>query len=139
MARPAQRGRPDPRSWRAARARHLDGAPEGSIEMQPVPRRVVQSYHLRYQLQTLMQAGGGPPRLTGAVDLHAHAQAGTENPLAMARRASEAKMGGVVFKNLPAGRPAHEVRQQVEEELQRWGEAEQIAPAKCFHGAQTDP
>jgi hypothetical protein len=107
--------------------------------MQPVPRRVVQSYHIRYQLQTLMQAGAGPPRLTGAVDLHAHAQAGTENPLAMAKRASEAKMGGVVFKNLPAGRPAHEVKQQVEEELQRWAEVEQVAPTQCFHGAQTDP
>ncbi len=106
-------------------------------EMQPVPRRVVQSYHVRYQLQRLM--GDGGPTLAVAIDLHAHAQTGTEDPLEMAKRASLAGMGGVVFKNLPDGQPPAKTYRQVVEALHRWAEAEGVTPVQCFFGALTDP
>jgi len=105
--------------------------------MQPVPSRVVKSYNVRFQLQSLI--GDNPPGLKDAVDLHAHAQAGTENPFSMAKNASRAGMGSIVFKNLPTDRPPSETRRQVEEALKRWCEAEDLAPVQCLHGAQTDP
>jgi hypothetical protein len=89
--------------------------------MQPVPPRVIKSYNVRFQLQTLI--GANPPGLKDAVDLHAHAQTGTENPLSMAKNASRAGMGTIVFKNLPQDRPPAETRRQVEEELKRWCDA----------------
>src|SRR3712207_3461042 len=104
--------------------------------MQPVPSRVVKSYNVRFQLQSLM--GGRPPGLKDAIDLHAHAQTGTENPLSMAKNASRAGRGPLVFKSLPADRPAGETRRQVEEELKRWCDAEGLEPVQCRHGAQTD-
>jgi hypothetical protein len=105
--------------------------------MQPVPARVVKSYNVRFQLQTLI--GPNPPGLKDAVDLHAHAQTGTENPLSMAKNASRAGMGSIVFKNLPTDRPPAVTRHEVEEQLKRWCEAEDLAPVQCLHGAQTDP
>jgi hypothetical protein len=106
--------------------------------MQPVPRRVVQSYHVRYQLSSLL-GERDQPVVGGAIDLHVHAQPGTEDPLDIARAASRADMGAVVFKNLPRERPLAETRQQVADDLGRWADAEGIAPIKCFHGVQTDP
>jgi hypothetical protein len=105
--------------------------------MQPVPRRVVKSYNIRYQLQRLM--GEDVPGLQGAVDLHAHAQVGTENAFSMARAATRAKMGAVVFKNLPSGRKRDELCREVQEDVNRWAEAEGLEPVECFFGAQTDP
>src|SRR5919197_3502751 len=86
---------------------------EEKNEMQPVPRRVVKSYNVRFQLEAIMRAGEGPPTLADAIDVHAHAAPGTENPLDMAKRASAANMGGVVFKNLPNDRPYHVTCQEV--------------------------
>ncbi len=106
--------------------------------MQPVPRRVVKSYHIRYQLGRLM-GPDGPPGIEGAIDLHAHAQVGTEDPRAMARAATRAGMGALVYKNLPGGGVRHETCRAVQEETNRWAEAEGLAPVTCYHGAQTDP
>jgi hypothetical protein len=106
--------------------------------MQPVPRRVLKSYNIRYQLQRVM-GPDGPPGIEGAVDLHAHAQVGTENPYSMARAATRAGMGAVVFKNLPSDAPRAETCRQVQEDVNRWAEAEGLAPVTCYHGAQTDP
>src|SRR5215212_7512617 len=107
--------------------------------MQPVPTRVVKSYNVRFQLEALMRKNGGPPTLTDAIDVHAHAAPGTENPLDMAKRASKANMGAVVFKNLPTDKPYHVTAQEVQEEVNRWAEAEGCRPITCYHGIQTDP
>jgi hypothetical protein len=106
--------------------------------MQPVPRRVVKSYNVRFQLQRLM-GPDGPPGVQGAIDLHAHAQAGTEDPYAMARAATRAGMAGLVFKNLPGGVARHETCRAVQEHVNRFAEAEGLTPVQCFFGAQTDP
>src|SRR5438067_9079846 len=107
--------------------------------MQPVPRRVLKSYNIRFQLEALMRAANGAPLLTDAIDVHAHAAPGTENPLDMAKRASQANMGAVVFKNLPMDRPYYVTCQEVQEEVNRWAEAEGVRPVTCYHGIQTDP
>jgi len=106
--------------------------------MQPVPSRVVQSYHVRYQVQSLL-AGRDERGIAGAIDLHVHAQPGTEDPLDIAKAASRARMGAVMFKNLPRERPLHETRQQVVDQVSRWADAEGIPAVECFHGVQTDP
>jgi hypothetical protein len=105
--------------------------------MQPVPRRVLKSYNIRYQLQRVM--GPEAPGIAGAVDLHAHAQVGTENPYAMARAATRAKMGGLLFKNLPSDAPRAETCRAVQEDVNRWAAAEGLEPVTCYFGAQTDP
>jgi hypothetical protein len=107
--------------------------------MQPVPSRVVKSYNIRFQLDRLMSLNGGPPRLDDAIDIHAHAAPGTENPLDMAKRASKANMGAVVFKNLPPDKPYHVTCQEVQEAVNRWAEAEGCRPVTCYHGIMTDP
>jgi hypothetical protein len=106
--------------------------------MKPVPSRVVQSYHVRYQLQTIMPEGGGPPRLPEAIDVHAHAQTGTEHPLGMAQRASQAGMGGVVFKNLLTGVAPWASCAEVVDQLERWAETERVEPVQCYFGCLTD-
>jgi Family of unknown function (DUF6282) len=106
--------------------------------MQPVPRRVLKSYNIRFQLEALMRAANGAPLLTDAIDVHAHAAPGTENPLDMAKRASQANMGAVVFKNLPQDKPYHVTAQEVQEAVNRWAEKEGVRPVTCYHGVQTD-
>src|SRR5207244_12945751 len=54
-----------------------------------------------------------------AVDLHVHAQTGTEDPFEIAKAATLAHMSAVVFKNLP-GRNRAETRRAVAEQVNRW-------------------
>lgn len=105
--------------------------------MQAVPSRVVQSYHVRYQLGSLL-GERDQPVINGAIDLHVHAQVGTEAPLGIAQGASQANMGGVVFKNLPSGRPRAEVFREVVEQLDAWADTDGVPPVPCFYGVQTD-
>jgi hypothetical protein len=109
--------------------------------MQPVPSRVVQSYHVRYSLGSIFDDPEPrvPRNVADAIDLHVHAQTGTEDPLEIAKAATRAGMGAVVFKNLPGRGPRAEVAHQVSEDLKRWAEAENLSPITCLHGAQTDP
>src|SRR5579862_8156217 len=122
----------------AASGRMSEPVPGGGRETKPVPDRDVNSYHVRYQLSTTL---GGRRELSipGALDLHVHAQPGTEDPLDIAKAASQAGMGGVVFKNLPGGKPRGEVVRETVEQLARWAEVERVEPISCFFGAQTDP
>ena len=106
---------------------------EEQIAMLPVPRRVVESYHIRYQLGSLL-GDRDRTRIPGAIDLLVHAQPGTEDALDIAKAASRAHMGAVVFKNLPRDVPLRETRQRVADESRRWAEQENLAPVECFHG-----
>ncbi len=54
--------------------------------MKPVPSRAVQFSHVRYQLSSIF-AGHEPRTITSAVDLHVHAQTGTEDPFEIAKAA----------------------------------------------------
>jgi len=107
----------------------------------PVPSRVVQSYHVRYSLGSIFDDPEPriPKNIGDAIDLHVHAQTGTEDPLEIAKAASHANMGAVVFKNLPGRGSRAEVANEVIEQLKRWAESEHLSPVTCFHGAQTDP
>src|SRR4051812_7455090 len=106
--------------------------------MQPVPRRVVQSYHVRYQLGSIFN-DRQDSNVADAIDLHVHAQTGTEDPFEIAKGATRAQMGTVVFKNLSGYGARWNTLQQVVEETQRWAEAQDLRPVQCFFGAQTDP
>jgi|SRR5579871_454272 len=103
--------------------------------MQPVPSRVVESYRIRYQLGSLL--GKRERVVAEAIDLHCHAQLGTEDPLDIAQAATRAHMGSVVFKGLAGEHPAEHVR-QVQEETLRWAETEGLEPIQCLAGVQTD-
>jgi hypothetical protein len=107
--------------------------------MKPVPSRVIQSYHVRYQLGSIFPDDDESSNVVDAIDLHVHAQTGTEDPFEIAKNASRAKMGAVVFKNLSGRGPRWEACEQVVEKLKPWADAEGIAPVTCFFGQQTDP
>jgi sugar phosphate isomerase/epimerase len=107
--------------------------------MLPTPRRAVKSYNVRFSLREILNDGQGPPSLRDAVDLHAHAAPGTEDPLLLVQRASRAGMGIVVLKNLRPDQPPHVTAAAVKEQLARWCDAEGIAPCEVYHGTLTDP
>ena len=107
--------------------------------MQPVPRRVVKSYHVRFRLREIFEDGEGTPSLAGAVDLHAHAAPGTEDPLLLVQRASQAGMGIIVLKNLRPDQPPHVTAAAVKEQLARWCDEQGLAPCTVYHGKLTDP
>ncbi|MHB8621627.1 MAG: DUF6282 family protein [Chloroflexota bacterium] len=100
-----------------------------------VPERVVNSYRARYGL---MGPGHELPSLAGTVDLHLHAHERSQDPLAVARRASELGMAGILYKSIKSqGSPAVAV-QEVNEHLSRWGDQQGIQPARCFAGVLTN-
>jgi len=70
-------------------------------------------------------------------DIHCHAHEGQQDALALAKLASQSHMRGILFKTIGSKRsdyrPARDVA-DVNEELRRWAEAEDLEPITCFAG-----
>ena len=79
------------------------------------------------------------PALAGVVDVHAHGHAGQQDPLGVARIASRAGMGGILWKTLGNPRVPWAGLHDLKEALARWAEQEQVAPVPCAVGAMTEP
>lgn len=74
------------------------------------------------------------PRVQDTIDIHCHADEGQQDALALAKYASQNGMRGILFKNIVGRqRPVDSVR-GVQEELNRWCEAEKIEPVECWAG-----
>src|SRR5467141_3688047 len=94
-----------------------------------VSRRVVRSYQARYGLGANKATMYD---LTDAIDVHAHARGhDEEEPLHAAQEASRAGMKAILFKSISPGRP-WEVARQVQEDVDRWAERENLRPVKCL-------
>jgi len=79
-----------------------------------------------------------PPEITtvaGAIDIHCHAHANQQDALALAKYASRSGMKGILYKTI-TGRndPAGAVR-EIDDELKRWADAEDVTPILCWSGA----
>jgi hypothetical protein len=104
----------------------------------PTRARYVKSYAVRRAFRDAIQQ---PPEVAGveeAIDLHCHAHQGQQDPLALARHASRAGMGGLLFKTLDFSVEPTVKLGEIRDALHAWADAEQVAPIGCWAGLVTD-
>lgn len=103
----------------------------------PTRERCVTSYPTRRRYHPGVVYPPAVPGVVDMIDLHCHAHEGQQDALALAKLASESAMRGIVFKTIGAisgeYRPAHVVA-QLNDELQRWGDANGIVPITAYAG-----
>ncbi len=101
----------------------------------PTEERCVTSYPAR---RGYTPGAAFPPTVTNVddvIDIHCHAHAGQQDALALAKFASQSGMGGILYKTITGpGDPAGVVR-GVQEDLNRWADAEDVTPITCWAGA----
>ena len=102
----------------------------------PTAQRAVTSYAARhlYQPGTFF-----PPQVAnveGVIDLHVHCQGGQQDPLALAKLASECGMRGLLYKqiNVPGASEATAAVAIIREKLARWADTVNIEPTHCWVG-----
>ncbi len=107
-------------------------------EGHPSLERFQTAYAKRRPFRASVQYPPDVPDVAGAIDVHCHAHEGQQDALALAKHASRARMGGLLYKTLPARtRPAERVA-AIRDELARWAEAEGVEPIACWAGFTTD-
>lgn len=107
-------------------------------ETSPTKQRYVKSYAVRRAFRDAIQYPPDTPGVEGAIDLHCHAHEGQQDPIALARHASHARMGGLLYKTLDASKAPMARLQEIRGSLERWCEAERIEPIGCWAGLVTD-
>ncbi|HLG69835.1 MAG TPA: DUF6282 family protein [Chloroflexota bacterium] len=99
-----------------------------------VEERYLTSYMARRQYADAIQFPPEVPGVKDAIDIHCHAHEGQQDALAVAKHASANGMGGILYKTIVGrSRPAEAVR-QVQQELQRWCDENQVEPIKTWAG-----
>jgi hypothetical protein len=104
----------------------------------PTSERCVTSYPARRKYRPGVIYPPQVPNVTGVIDIHCHAHEGQQDPLALAKFASECGMGGLLFKTIGKNtdgeyRPARLVA-QVKSDLARWSEETGVASTECWSG-----
>ncbi len=105
----------------------------------PTSERCLTSYPARRRYRPGAIEPPHVPGVAGVIDIHCHAHEGQQEPLALAKFASENAMGGLLFKTVGAisgggeYRPALDVR-RIAENLRRWSDESGIAPTGCWAG-----
>ena len=104
----------------------------------PTAERCVTSYPARRKYRPGVVYPPHVPNVTGVIDIHCHAHEGQQDPLALAKLASESGMGGLLFKtvgSISGGeyRPGRVV-DRIRSDLARWCEEKGIAPTDCWAG-----
>jgi hypothetical protein len=104
----------------------------------PTHARYVKSYAVRRAFRDAIQH---PPDVAGveeAIDVHCHAHQGQQDPIALARHASRAGMGGLLFKTLDFSVEPTVKLGEIRDAVARWADAERVAPTGCWAGLVTD-
>ena len=104
----------------------------------PSLERFQKSYERRRAFRDAVQMPPDVRGVTGAVDIHCHAHEGQQDALALAKHASRASMGGLLYKTLDFRQQPMTRLGEIREGLQRWAEAEDLAPIDCWAGFTTD-
>ena len=103
----------------------------------PTLERCVTSYPARRGFRPGVVFPPQVPDVEDTIDIHCHSHEGQQDALALAKLASESKMGGLLFKTIGATRgeyaPAEAVA-AVREDLHRWAEEKQLKPTECWAG-----
>jgi hypothetical protein len=102
-----------------------------------VARRVRRAYEVRFGTR-FEPFSPEAPDLAGVVDVHAHGHAGQQDPLAVARLASAAGMGGILWKTLGDPRVPWVALRELSEALARWAGRERVQPVPCAVGLMTE-
>jgi hypothetical protein len=111
-----------------------DGRPNNAT---PARERCVTSYPTRRRYRPGVVYPPAVPGVADMIDIHCHAHEGQQDALALSQLASQSGMLGIVFKTIGTisgeYRPARDVA-AVNAELQRWADAEGIAPITAYAG-----
>lgn len=104
----------------------------------PTAERCVTSYPARRKYRPGVIHPPHIPGIQGVIDIHCHAHEGQQDPLSLAKLASQNEMGGLLFKTvgpISSGdyRPGLVVKRVVED-LRRWSDAEHLKPTLCWAG-----
>jgi hypothetical protein len=104
----------------------------------PTAERCITSYPARRRYRPGVVYPPQIPGVAGVIDIHCHAHEGQQDPLALAKLASESGMGGLLFKTIGTNtrgeyRPARLV-ERIKADLARWSEEAGIAPTACWSG-----
>jgi hypothetical protein len=102
-----------------------------------VDRRVQRAYDVRFSA-AFADFSPEIPTLSGVVDMHAHGHEGGQDPLAVARLASQAGMGTILWKTLVNRRTPWLACEALRDALARWADTTGIPPVRCAFGATTD-
>jgi len=113
-------------------------APQPRDPATPTAERCVTSYPARRRFAPGVVYPPQIPGVADTIDIHCHAHEGQQDALALAQVASEAQMGGLLYKTVGAisggeYRPGLVV-QKLGEDLARWSERSKIAPIRCWAG-----
>jgi hypothetical protein len=112
---------------------------EAVVTPDPTKARYVKSYEIRRAFADEVQY---PPVVSGvrdAIDIHCHAHEGQQDALAVAKHASKNGMRGILYKTIVGRERAAEAVRDVQEELNRWCEAEDVEPITCWAGFNVAP
>jgi hypothetical protein len=103
----------------------------------PTRERCVTSYPTRRRYRPGVVYPPAVPGVADMYDIHCHAHEGQQDALSLAKLASQSLMRGIIYKTVGLSRadyrPARDVA-EINDALQRWAEAEDIAPIACFAG-----
>src|SRR5215510_2710546 len=100
----------------------------------PTQARFLKSYEVRGTYKGEIQR---PPAVTGVkdtIDIHCHADAGHQDPLALAKYASQNGMGGILYKSIAGYIGPTKSVLAVQEVLNRWCDEEGVRPIRCWAG-----
>lgn len=106
--------------------------------LNPTKMRYVKSYEIRRGFKDAIQHPPDVVGVDGAIDLHCHAHQGQQDPIALARHASKAKMGGLLYKTLDFSVQPMKKLGEIQDGLHRWADAEKVMPIGCWAGVTTD-
>jgi len=104
----------------------------------PTAERCVTSYPARRKYRPGVVYPPAVSGVAGMIDIHCHAHEGQQDPLSLAKFASQSGMGGLLFKTvgpISGGeyRPARVVA-KINDELARWSDETGVAPTQCWAG-----
>jgi len=105
-----------------------------TTEGDPTKARFLKSYEIRNSYKDEIQRPPAVSGVQGTIDIHCHADAGHQDPVALAKYGATNGMGGILFKSIAGDDgPAQAVR-RVQDELSRWSDGEKVEPMKCWAG-----
>jgi hypothetical protein len=101
--------------------------------------RYVKSYEMRRGFVGEVQYPPAVPGVLDAIDIHCHAHEGQQDALAVAKHASKNGMRGILYKTIVGRSRPMDTIHNVEDDLARWCETEDVEPIKCWAGYNVAP
>jgi hypothetical protein len=109
---------------------------ENTTHATPTAQRAVTSYVARHLYHPGVVYPPHVPNVQDAIDIHVHCQGGQQDPLSLAKLASESGMLGLLYKTLvvPGAREPAAAIAIIREQLVRWADDADVKPIHCWAG-----